>query len=581
MFRTIPTHPIIRLTSRILFSRIGEWRTDLLWRFFGLVICQLGVLLLYETDTVEELLRFPVGLHLAIGCGLLLILFGARLLLLILTSIAMSVFLIPWTREVVERQVADEYILLMVLPAMGVCLTFISLLRKRFQNQRGFDLDSELNGRNSPHAPVGLPNLRAVRPPTRRATESIGIWRSQSSEARTADDEIDSTHVALFRISILGAMFFAALHKLNYDFFDPTVSCAPELSKELAFWWRLPFPDAVLNAKPYQILLGEGLIPVLLLLYPRIGILFTTLFLGLIGHIGPTVFTMTMFMMACAFFRAEDGAVMLRGLKRCWSGLLTFTLVMSAISFKLFTGKRTWFEFHVYQVVIIILTFCVLYLLAADWNRLRRGLIDQPSEGSPLDFERFGHKPAAFDPNRTPKETFRRFFIHMGGLLPSQKAVKIALICYALLLFLNGMSPYFGLKYRYSFAMLSNLRADDARWNSMVIPKWFYLRQHDPFIHVTRVETDRYTRRRLAKLEQKRKREMLPGLISPMSFKHRLDILKRIHAKVDIEFTYRGDSYFYEDAANNEGLERWLGGIPDSKMFQEWLAGEGPQPCVH
>ena len=143
------------------------------------------------------------------------------------------------------------------------------------------------------------------------------------------------------------------------------------------------------------------------------------------------------------------------------------------------------------------------------------------------------------------------------------------------------MSPYFGLKYRYSFAMLSNLRADTARWNSMVIPKWFYLRGHDPFIHVTRVEIDRYTQRSLSELETKRQHEMRPGLISPMSFKHRLQILKRLNAKASLEFTYRGVSYTYEDAANNAELDSWLAEIPDSKMFQEWLPAEGPQPCVH
>lgn len=35
---------------------------------------------------------------------------------------------------------------------------------------------------------------------------------------------------------------------------------------------------------------------------------------------------------------------------------------------------------------------------------------------------------------------------------------------------LNGFAPYLSLKFNYSFAMLSNLRVDDARWNHLVIP---------------------------------------------------------------------------------------------------------------
>ncbi len=109
----IQSHSMLR---EILLSRMGRWRTDFLWRFFGLVICQLGILLLHDTDTVEKFLLFPIGFHLALVCGLLLILFGPRLILLFLTSVAMFIFLIPWIGEVVERQVADEYILLLVFP---------------------------------------------------------------------------------------------------------------------------------------------------------------------------------------------------------------------------------------------------------------------------------------------------------------------------------------------------------------------------------------------------------------------------------------------------------------------------------
>ena len=518
--RTVVTLAASKLSS-VLFSRLSGWRTDFLWRFFGLTLYQLAILLLHDTDTIEKYLEFPIGFHLAFGCGLLLMLFGHRLILLLLTSTSAFIFLIPWNLEVVERQVADEYILLMLLPTVGVFLTSLSLLRKWFRNRENFELDSALKA------------------------------------------EIDTAHISFFRLSIVIAMFFAVLHKLNYDFFNPEVSCASALSKELALWWRFPFPDAVLNANPYQVILGEALVPVLLLFYPRVGILFTTLFVGLIGHIGPTLFTMLMFMMTCAFFRHEDRGTILRGLKRYWCGLMTFTLVISVISFKTFTGKRTWFEFHLYQLVITGLIFCVFCILAADWKR---------------------YSWARHPPLRSLVANLKTLItprFNIDTLFPHNRAIRIALVSFAVLFFLNCMSPYIGLKYRFSFAMLSNLRVDNARWNSMVIPKWFYLRKHDPFIHVTRVKIGRYTQRKLSELEQKRKREMRPGLISPMSFKHRLQILKRMNAKVNLEFTYRGVAYAYEDVANNAELESWLAATSDSKMFQEWLPAEGPQPCEH
>jgi hypothetical protein len=518
--RTVVTLATRNLSS-VLFSRISGWRTDFLWRFFGLTLYQLAILLLHDTDTIEKYLSFPIGFHLTLGCGVLLMVFGHRLILLLLTSISTSIFLIPWNREVVDRQVADEYILLMLLPTIGVFLTLLRLLHRWLQNREHFELDTALKS------------------------------------------EIDTAHISFFRLSIVIAMFFAVLHKLNSDFFNPDVSCASVLAKELELWWRLPIPDTMLNAKPDQVILGEALVPTLLLLYPRLGILFATIFVGLIGHIGPTLFTMLMFMMACAFFRHEDGESILSGLKRYWSGLLTFALVISVISFKTFTGKRTWFEFHLYQLVIIGLIFCVFCILVADWKRY--SWVRHPLLRSLV---------ANLKTLITPR-------FNIDTLFPHNRAIRIALVSFAVLFFLNGMSPYFGLKYRYSFAMLSNLRVDTARWNSMVIPKWFYLRKHDPFIHVTRVNIDRYTQRRLSELEPKRQHEMRPGLISPMSFKHRLHILKRLNAKASLEFTYRGVSYAYEDVVNNAELENWLAEIPDSKMFQEWLPAEGPQPCVH
>ena len=228
MLRKILSQPT-RQMWWILSRPVGQWRTNFLWRFFGLVIYQCAILLLHNTDTIEKFLSFPIGFHLVLGCGLLLILFGPCLLLLLLTSIAMFIFLIPWTQKVVERQVADEYILLMILPAMGVCLTLTILLQRVFQNPQNFEFDAVLH------------------------------------------QEIDTTHTSLFRISIIIVMLFAVLHKLNVDFFDPKVSCASVLSKDLSLWWRFPFPSAVLNAKPYQIILGEGLIPILLVLYSRLG----------------------------------------------------------------------------------------------------------------------------------------------------------------------------------------------------------------------------------------------------------------------------------------------------------------------
>ena len=62
------------------------------------------------------------------------------------------------------------------------------------------------------------------------------------------------------------------------------------------------------------------------------------------------------------------------------------------------------------------------------------------------------------------------------------------MILWILILTINGFAPYLGLKFNYSFAMLSNLRVDDARWNHLFVPKGLRISEHDDFIHVVHSE---------------------------------------------------------------------------------------------
>ncbi|MFY0534156.1 hypothetical protein [Nannocystis pusilla] len=149
---------------------------------------------------------------------------------------------------------------------------------------------------------------------------------------------------------------------------------------------------------------------------------------------------------------ARDVAALAVALRRRGLWLALAGLVLLAISHSLYRGPNNWAIFAVFQVVL---------LLAACLAAV--GLRDAAGAWS-------------FAPRRSRLRL-------PGG--PHHRSFAVATI--ALLLAL-GSSPYLGLKYRYSFAMLSNLRVDDARWNSLVVPRQLRLTRHDPFVHVLRVE---------------------------------------------------------------------------------------------
>jgi hypothetical protein len=250
------------------------------WRLFGLV-CALSVVLLFgrHENVVDRFRDAPFGFHALLVCGLLLIAAGPRPAVLILTAIASPMAILPIITGRIDLMVGDEYLMLIVLPIMGVTLTAILA-----------------------------------------ATEREG-----SGQVR----RMDTAHVALFRITGLTAGFFAAFHKLNEDFFNPDVSCATGLALFLDDYWWVPLPDFVLYPSPLQILVAEALVPLLLLWWPRVGILYTAFVMGLIGHIGPAPFTLFVITMACAFFRPSAGPIMLAGLRRFWSWLAVLLFVVA------------------------------------------------------------------------------------------------------------------------------------------------------------------------------------------------------------------------------------------------------------
>lgn len=154
-----------------LIEPLGGWRSGLTWRVYGWALVQFLLMrLLHDPGTYWEI--FPGSVHLLGLCGLLLVAFGPRRVLVLAAALGASTV---WASVILRTHLslwfpAAEWPLIAGYPASG-CAAFLLARRRTFER--------------------------------------------------------DFEAAALGGTRVLGsvALFAAAFHKVNRDFFDPAVSC--------------------------------------------------------------------------------------------------------------------------------------------------------------------------------------------------------------------------------------------------------------------------------------------------------------------------------------------------------------------
>lgn len=339
----------------------------------------------------------------------------------------------------------------------------------------------------------------------------------------------------VLRIGVSAALGFAALHKLNTDFLAPATSCA-DLAGRIGEFWAVPAPAPA----PWTLVALEALAVPLLWFYPRLGLPWILALVAGLGHIGPAAFNTLILAAALAFVPERDVAALAVTLRRRGPWLALAGLVLLPISHALYRGPNNWSIFAVFQAVLLLAACLAAVGLRDAAGRGSRSLAPRPSR------------------LRLP-----------GG--PHHRSFAVATI--ALLLAL-GSSPYLGLKYRYSFAMLSNLRVDDARWNSLIVPRQVRWTRHDPFVHVLRVEP-------ALPRGKKRQPVLAPGVYSPDEFRRRFEAARRHQRRSALELRYQGQSLKSPDLAADLGILGFVESLPAAPLYQPALTLRAPQPCVH
>jgi len=287
-----------------------------------------------------------------------------------------------------------------------------------------------------------MPNHRLI-----TAAMSFGIILAalaaklrQASAVSISDGDIAIPLFPALRICTFVIYFFAVFHKLNRDFFSPTLSCATlffgHIGEVLPI---LPQSPAVLRTLPYLTLLAEGGIPLLLvfrktrLLGVLVGFLFhTSLTFDIQKHFFD--FSSTMFALLSLFLPAES-----------WSR------IDEEIS------KRRWMR-HGFLLRVFTALYMVFTTASLGYGDL-----------TAMSIFYYGRQLLWWVVNAF----FARLLLvglrnrKADTAVPLRPAGVFAVI--PLLLAANGFAPYLGIKTRSAIDMYSNLRVENGWSNHWII----------------------------------------------------------------------------------------------------------------
>jgi len=336
----------------------------------------------------------------------------------------------------------------------------------------------------------------------------------------------------------------AAFHKLNADFLDPTYSCAVYGLRAVAEHWNLaPLepPGCYAVAVPILVLGAEAVVALL----HAAGVRRIAWTVALAFHIVLTftlapAFVFVMLVGHAAFATGEDLELLGAVLRRRWPAL---TGVVAAA-----TSASLWMHGGWPPVTLLLREVAVWGLIALVVGAFPPWTAEAWSR---RDGSRSGNGVARW--------------------LPAAVVVSFAV---------NGVTPYLGLQYQHTAAMVSNLRIDRGCWNSIVVPEAVRIR--DPYIRVEEVyfgepgrdpEYERVVREHLwspPQIRQMRRNWCGPG-----------------ERPLYLRGSHRGESFEIEDLCAGRPLPfgEWrVFGVAlfgDLLRFQKNLKRDCPQQCIH
>ncbi len=350
------------------------------------------------------------------------------------------------------------------------------------------------------------------------------------------------------RVMCILLYFFAVLHKLNYDFLNPEVSCGSFLLQGMAE--RLPFLPVDFSTRQFAIfgtLLMEAIIPLLIVFRSSRVV---ALMLAIPFHF------------LLIFY--PNGMIM------------SFTALMYALFFLFFTDQfvypntqSLWAKrfIRIYHYLIqrkLILFSCIILILGYSvYNRMAGGSTQAPSRAY-LNSLIFGGYTCIL---LMGYFVFRKDSVEQRpSLIPPIKRLWIGPV---LMIFI-GLSPYLDLQTETSFSMFSNLRTDAYRANHLFMPRltnWTG-NQDDLIEFIDSSHSDFKNKAHLGEL---------------MTFFEFRRKIHRMRGEFWIDYLHQGELKHIQVENGRSNVSKFAPPLRywEKKLFRYRSLDKGPQPCRH
>ncbi|MFT2009016.1 hypothetical protein ACMA1I_10105 [Pontibacter sp. 13R65] len=261
--------------------------------------------------------------------------------------------------------------------------------------------------------------------------------------------EFLETFAPLVKMELIVLYFYAVFHKLNAGFFDTESSCAVEfLLLQNNYYNILPSSKTLLTLNIYATLIIEILIPVLIIIRKTRtwGILIGLLFHCIIAY-NPINGFYDFSSMIFALYFLFTGTNFSNNIYAYYDKFLRRKINL----------KNRLLQFNIVNLALFVFSVVFLLLLVHYYNKLfqdyfRHILWTLYSMGYIIIFAlsiRSTEKP-----DRSNSFSFAHF----------------SLLLFPIIVFLNGLCPYLGLKTEASYAMFSNLRTEAGESNHFIVP---------------------------------------------------------------------------------------------------------------
>jgi hypothetical protein len=351
----------------------------------------------------------------------------------------------------------------------------------------------------------------------------------------------------------VGVYLLAGIHKLNRDFLDPAVSCASgglrvlardaapavaEVATVLAAWRPLP---------AIYLALELVLLPLLLLRRPAAGVVCAAALHLPLTVIYAPAFAFVMMSGWSAFLTEAELRALGRTLRARAAALVLGTALLAGPILAA-TFRSRWGTDPDWRVKEALMCFLLVWLFETATRRRK----------TPL----FGGLGAWAEPRA-------------GGtaLRPPPPRRGLAAVLVALL-FAHGATPYLGLQFHRTGAMLSNLRIDRGCHNSLLLPEW--LRGEDPYVRIERIA---FAPGRAAPGVAE---SIVARLWGPEALARAREGWCRVHREpLALVADHRGERHVVDDFCAPEGWPFgavWLRGL---RRWQVNLGRACPEPCIH